>query len=114
MNRSKKQWWVAREGVQGEKRLMAYVVAREGATYTSHGEGREAEAWADGERAVRALTMPPFEDSPLVDSCDQRGLRVVTVPSELAGRQVTEGTVRALLVVVNAPGLDLGACILQG
>jgi amino acid adenylation domain-containing protein len=45
---------IAREDVRGETRLVAYVVAREGATYTSHGEGREAEAWADGERAVRA------------------------------------------------------------
>lgn len=47
---------LAREGVQGEKRLVAYVVAREGATHTLHGEGRETEAWADGKRAVRAQT----------------------------------------------------------
>jgi len=45
---------IARDDARGEKQLVAYVVAREGATYTSHGEGREAEAWADGERAMRA------------------------------------------------------------
>src|SRR6185437_10094139 len=32
----------------------AVVLAREGATYTSHGVGREAGPWADGERAGRA------------------------------------------------------------
>ena len=45
------------------------------------------------------LTMPPFEDSSLLDSCDQRGLRVLTAARELAGRQVAERTVRTLLVV---------------
>ena len=37
------------------------VVAREGATYTSHGEGREAEARSDGERAGRAQPDEPGE-----------------------------------------------------
>ena len=32
----------------------AVVLAREGATYTSHGRGREAEPWPDGERVIRA------------------------------------------------------------
>jgi amino acid adenylation domain-containing protein len=32
----------------------AVVVVHEGATYTSHGGGRQAEPWTDGERATRA------------------------------------------------------------
>jgi amino acid adenylation domain-containing protein len=37
----------------------AVVVAREGATYTSRGRGREAEPGADGERAMRAQPEAP-------------------------------------------------------
>ena len=40
---------LAHEGVRD-----AVVVAQEGATYTSHGESREAGRWSDGERAGRA------------------------------------------------------------
>jgi hypothetical protein len=39
---------------------------------------------------LSGLTMPPFEDSPLLDSCEPRGLRVLTAASELTGRQVAK------------------------
>jgi amino acid adenylation domain-containing protein len=39
----------------------AVVLAHEGATYTLHGEGREAEPWADSERAGRAQPDGPNE-----------------------------------------------------
>jgi hypothetical protein len=42
----------------------AVVIVREGATYTSHGGGREAGAWSDGERAGRA--HPDAGDKQLV------------------------------------------------